>query len=83
MCYRSNTIEILHKKLLAVAVVECLLSTFARYLLANVVKRKPEDWRTSLCKTFLNPELKIEALRDSEVKLEILLSLDHAQGEWC
>ena len=79
MHYHRDTIEILHKKLLAEAVVECLLSTFVRYLLTNVVKPKPEDWGTSLCKTFLNPELKIEALRDSEVKLETLLSLDHAQ----
>ena len=78
-CYRRDTIEILHKKFLAEAKFECSLSTFARYLPKNVVKPKPEDWGASLCKTCLNPELKIEALRDPEVKLETLLSLDDAQ----
>ena len=76
---RRDTIEILHEKFLAEAIVECLLSNFARYLPKNVVKPKPEDWGTSLCKTCSNPELKIEALRDPEVKLETLLSLYDAQ----
>ena len=70
--YRRDTIEILHKKLLAEAMVKCSLSTFARYLPKNVAKPKPEDWGTSLCKMCLNPELKIEALRDQKVKLETL-----------
>ena len=64
---------------MAEAKFECSLSTFAWYLPKNVVKPKPEDWGASLCKTCLNPELKIKALRDPEVKLETLLSLDHAQ----
>ena len=64
---------------MAEAKFECSLSTFAQYLPKNVVKPKPEDWGTSLCKTCSNPELKIEALRDPEVKLETLLSLDDAQ----
>ena len=79
VCYCRDTIEILHKKFLAEAMVACSLSTFAWYLPKNVVNPKPEDWGTSLCKTCLNPELKIEALRDPEVKLETLLSLDDAQ----
>ena len=77
--YHRDTIELLHEKFLAEAMVECSLNTFARYLLKNVVEPKPEDWGTSLCKMCLNPELKIEALRDPEVKLETLLSLDDAQ----
>ena len=77
--YRKDTMESLHEKFLAEAMVECLLSPFGRFLLENVVKPKPEDWRTSLCKTCLNPELKIEALRNPEVKLETLLSVDNAQ----
>ena len=77
--YRRDTIEILHEKFLAEAMAECSISTFAWYLPKNVVKPKPEDWGTSLCETCLNPELKIEGLRDPEVKLETLLSLDDAQ----
>ena len=77
--YRRDTIEILHEKFLAEAMAECSISTFASYLPKNVVKPKPEDWGTSLCEMCLNPELKIEGLRDPEVKLETLLSLDDAQ----
>ena len=45
---RRDTIEILHKKFLAEAMVEFSLSTFAWYLPKNVVKPKLEDWGTSL-----------------------------------
>ena len=79
MRYRRDTVEIFQEKFLAEAMVEGSLSTFARYFSKNFVKPKPEDWRASLCKTCLNPELKIEALRDPEVKLDTLLSLDDAQ----
>ena len=79
MRYRRDSVEIFHEKFLAEAMVEGLLSTFARYFSKNFVKPKPEDWVTSLYKTCLNPELKIEALRDPEVKLDTLLSLDDAQ----
>ena len=83
MRYHRDTIEVLHKMFLAEAMVEFLLSTFAWYLPKNVVKPKPEDWGTSLCKTCLNSELKIETLRDPEVKLETLLFLDDAQLKRC
>ena len=63
--------------------VECSLRTFGHYIPANVVKPKPEDWGTSLYKGCLNPELKVEALKEPGVNLEWLLSLDDVQLKNC
>ena len=52
---------------------------YGHYSPANVVKPKPEDWGPSLCKVCLNPELKVEALKEPGVNLEWLLSLDDVQ----
>ena len=59
--------------------VDCSARTFGRYIPSNIVKPKPQDWGTSLCKTCLNPELKVECLRDPGVNLEWLLGLDKEQ----
>ena len=47
---------------------------FSRYVPDNILKPKPEDWGTGLCKVCLNPELKVEVLKDSNVTIEWLLS---------
>ena len=77
--YRRYTIEILHQKFLADVIIECSISNFAGYMSKNVVKPRPMDRGTSLCKICLNPKLKVEALKDSKINLEVLLSLDDAQ----
>ena len=59
--------------------MECSISNFACYIPKNVVKPRPDDWGTSLCKICLNPELKVEPLKDSEINLEVLLSLEDIQ----
>ena len=66
--YRRDTIEFLHEKFVAESMVECSMRTFSRYIPA-----------TSLCKVSLNPELKVEALKEPGVNLEWFLSLDDVQ----
>ena len=77
--YRWDTVEVLHEKFMAETMVDCSVRTFGRYIPSNIVKPKPQDWGTSLCKTCLNPELKVECLREPGVNLEWLLGLDKEQ----
>merc|ERR1712030_305012 len=45
---------------------------FYRCIPENIKKPKPEDWGTCLCKTCLNPELKIECIKQLlSVSLEL------------
>ena len=67
VCYRRDTLEVLHEKFMWEEMVECHYSTFTHNIPQNIRKPKPEDWGTSLCKTCLNPELKMEALLSSSV----------------
>ena len=65
--YRRDTLEVLHEKFMCEEMVECHYSTFRQNIPKNIRKPKPGDWGTSLCKTCLNPELKMEALLPSSV----------------
>ena len=67
---RRDTIEFLHRKSLAEAMV-----VSPGYL----VKPKAEDWGTGLCKIYKYPEFKWEALKEPGVNLEWLLSLYDVQ----
>ena len=77
--YRRDTVEVLHEKFVAEAMVDCSMWTLTRYIPSNVVKPKPQDLGTSLCKLCLNPELKVESLREPGVNLIWLLGLDKKQ----
>ena len=55
--------------------IECSARSFGWYVAENILKPKPEDWGTSLCKVFLNPQLKVEGLKNSNVTVDWLLSL--------
>jgi len=45
---------------------------FCRCIPENIKKPKPEDWGTCLCKACLNPELKIECIKQLlSVSLEL------------
>ena len=73
--FRRDTIECLHQKFMSETLIECSLSAFSRYVPSNIIKPKPTDWGTSLCKICLNPELKVEAINESGVDLNYLLSM--------
>ena len=78
--YRRDTLEVLYHKFLCEEMVECSYRSFCRYVPDTIKKPKPEDWGTSLCKTCLNPELKLEGLKGSSLDssgmtLEALLQL--------
>ena len=55
--------------------IECSAHSFGRYVPENILKPKPEDWGTSLCKVCLDPQLKVEGLKSSNVTVDWLLSL--------
>ena len=58
---------------------------FCRYVPEQIKKPKPQDWGTSLCKICLNPELKVEGLKSSnvecstDVSVESLISLNNEE----
>ena len=58
----------MHEKSLAETSHDCHLSTFYRSVPFFVVKPAASDWGTCLCRTCLNPELKLE----KAIKLGIL-----------
>lgn len=41
----------------------CSYEQFCRYIPNNIIKPKSEDWGTCLCKTCLNPELKLICIK--------------------
>ena len=53
----------LHQKYLVDMDHSCSYEQFCRYIPDNVIKPKPEDWGTCLCKTCLNPELKLDCIK--------------------
>ena len=52
----------LYYKFLAESSETCSYETFTRHEPFNVKKASASDWGTCLCRTCLNPELKIEKL---------------------
>ena len=79
--YRKDTLEVLHEKLMAEENIDGSYCHSCHYIPEEIVKPGPEDWGTSLCKTCLNPELKVEALKTSNdnetgVTIDWLLSLN-------
>lgn len=56
--------SVLHERFVAEIGEDCHYSTFTRNVPSYVIKPKPSDWGTCLCKTCLNPELKIERLNE-------------------
>ena len=79
ICFRRDTLEILHERFMMETLIECSLRSFTRYIPPSIKKPKPEDWGTSLCKTCLNPELKVEALKLPDITLNKLLDFDNDQ----
>ena len=78
--YWRDTLKVLHHKFICEEDVDCSYRSFCRYVPDMIKKPKPEDWGTSLCKTCLNPELKLDGLKASsddlsDVTLEGLLAL--------
>ena len=53
----------LHQKYLVDMDHSCSYEQQCRYIPDNVIKPKPEDWGTCLCKTCLNPELKFNCIK--------------------
>ena len=81
--YRRETTEVLHKKFMCETMIECSARSFGRYVPENILKPKPEDWGTSLCKVCLNPQLKVEGLKNSNVTVDWLLSLTNKEFKKC
>ena len=77
--YRRDTIEVLHKNLMCETIIECSACSFSRYVPENILKPKLEGWGTGLCKVCLNPELKVEGLKNSNVTVDWLLSLTNKE----
>ena len=77
--YRRGTIEVLHEKFMCETMTECSTSRFSRYVPENILQPTPQDWGTSLCKVCLNPELKVEGLKNSNVTVDWLLSLTNKE----
>ena len=77
--YQRDTLEILHERFMMDTLVDCSLRSFTRYVPSIVRKPRREDWGTSLCKTCLNPELKIEALKKSEITVDKLVQFSNDQ----
>ena len=59
--------------------IECSAHSFGQYVPENKLKPKPEDWCTSLCKVCMNPQLKVEGLKNSNVTVDWLLSLTNKE----
>ena len=83
--YRRDTLEVLHEKFMCEENIDCSYRNFCRYVPEQIKKSKPQDWGTSLCKICLNPELKVEGLKSSnvgcstDVSVESLISLNNEE----
>ena len=77
--YHRNTLEVLHEEYMCETLTECSKRSFSQYVPDNILKPIPEDWGTNLCKMCLNPELKVEGFKNSNVTLEWLLSLTNEE----
>ena len=53
--------------------------SFGRYVTENILQPKLEDWGTSICKECLNPQLKVEGLKNSNVTVDWLLTLTNKE----
>lgn len=63
--YRLSDLDTLHEKFCSENTeVEISYSYFCKLVPANIVKPKPHEWGTCLCKYCLNPELKLEAVNN-------------------
>ena len=60
--HRLSSLPSLHKKFVAESSHDCSYSYFSRHCPCYVEKPSPNDWGTCLCRTCLNPEIKLEAL---------------------
>ena len=60
--HRLSSLPSLHKKFVAASSHDCSYSYFSRHCPCYVEKPSPNDWGTCLCRTCLNPEIKLEAL---------------------
>ena len=60
--YRLSSLRSLHKKFVAESSLDCSYSYFSRHCSYYVEKPSLNDWGTCLCRTCLNPEIKLEAL---------------------
>ena len=60
--HRLSSLPSLHKKFVAESSHDCSYSYFSRHYPCYVEKPSPNDWGTCLCRTCLNPEIKLEAL---------------------
>ena len=67
--YRTNYLHVLHEKFLCEYNLDCSYSHFCKLVPDNIIKPKPQDWGTCLCMVCLNPQLKMEALRQFELSL--------------
>ena len=67
------SVEDLHKKFLADEDLDCHYSTFARLVPQNIIKPKPDDWGTCLCRTCLNAELKLESAKKTMPNVTLTL----------
>ena len=80
--YRRDNLDVLHEKFMGEENVECSYCHFCCYVPEQIVKPKPEDWGTSLCKMCINPELKAEGLKNSvgtEINIDNLVSLNQEE----
>ena len=60
--YQLGYTKTLFYKFQALENIDCSCETFSRHVPYYVKKAGPSDWGTCLCRTCLNPELKIEKL---------------------
>jgi len=60
--YRMSTLRSLYDKFIAESSHSCSYSYFSLNCPYYVEKPSPNDWGTCLCRTCLNPEIKLEAL---------------------
>ena len=60
--HRLSSLPSLHKKFVAESSHDCSYSYFSRHCPCYVEKPSPNDWGNCLCRTCLNPEIKLEAL---------------------
>ena len=77
--YRRDINEVLHEKFMCETMIECSARSFGRYVPENILKPKSEDWGTSLYKACLNPQLKDDRLKNSNVTVDWLLSLTNKE----
>ena len=65
--YRWGTLEVLHKKFMCDKNVGCSYQCFTRYVPDMIKKPKPEDWRTSLCRTYVSLDFKLGGLKAAQI----------------